>query len=123
MKDIIKKRAGIESTDTTQDEMIDYYIEFVKVQIYKYCNIRILPKMLEFVVIEKVVTILEQDKEVKKEVKSVSRGDTKIEYSSKSSKSSLLKGDILGDVKKELAPYRKITPINVNDLDEEMMDT
>ena len=120
MKEIIKKRSSIGSADTTQDEMIEYYIEFVKAQIFKYCNIRTLPRMLEFVVIEKVITLLEQDKELKKDIKSVSRGDTKIEYSSKSSKISLLKGDILGDVKRELAPYRKIAPINISDLDEEV---
>lgn len=115
MKPLIKMRLGFTEGDTSKDMLIDYYISLVETEIFNYCHISILPKMLEPLVIEKVVTLMRQQADPEQEVKSVSRGDTKIDYSSKASIPSTLKGDILSDVKQQLAPYRKNAPWHKED--------
>lgn len=107
MEAVIKMRLKIAASDTSRDIEIGYWIDVVQNQIFNYCHIDVLPKMLEPLVIEKVVTLMRQQEETEQEIKSLSRGDTKIEYSSKSSIPSTLKGDVLSDVKTQLAPYRK----------------
>lgn len=76
MLEQIKELLGI--ADTSKDGLINYHINTVSKRIINYCNIIEVPVELEYVVIEIVV------KRMTKEtgVKSVTRGDVKVEYES-----------------------------------------
>lgn len=80
MLENIKMLLGL--SDDTKDQMIHYYISKVTDEILSYCNLDELPSKLESIVENKVYGVLKPQFSTKStdEVKSVSRGDTKIEY-------------------------------------------
>lgn len=66
--------------DSTKDQLIYFYIEKVKQKILNYCNLEEVPAQLESFIEDKVINILENQFRDEKQVKSVTRGDTKIDY-------------------------------------------
>lgn len=75
MLELIKQLLGI--TDTSQDTIINHYIDSTKKKIINYCLEDTFPAALAYIVIEIVVKKMNG---VDLAVKSVSRGDTKTDY-------------------------------------------
>lgn len=71
-------------TDDEHDELITYYLSKVKVAVIEYCNVSELTEGLEGFVEDKVVSIMKPlvtgGTQNTGEIKSITRGDTKIEY-------------------------------------------
>lgn len=84
MLENIKLMLGLEDSNTKFDKMILLYISKITSAIFDYCNISELNKGLESFIEDKVYVLM--NPKVKGgtqntgEVKSVTRGDTKIEY-------------------------------------------
>ena len=76
MLDNIKLILGIE--DNKQDDLILLYLAKVETIVVEYCNVGELNSALESFIEDKVVSIIKAKNNG--EVKSVTRGDTKIEY-------------------------------------------
>ncbi|EJO5347145.1 phage head-tail connector protein [Clostridium botulinum] len=84
MLENIKMILGIQ--DDSKDNIINYYIKRYTDKILSYCHLRELPHQLEGFIEEKVINIVnniiqnEQINEEKKNIKSIQRGDTRIEF-------------------------------------------
>ena len=76
MLDNIKLILGIE--DNKQDDLILLYLAKVETIVVEYCTVGELNSVLESFIEDKVVSIIKAKNNG--EVKSVTRGDTKIEY-------------------------------------------
>ena len=74
----------LEIKDNTYDELINLYITKVEFMVLEYCNIKELTEGLRSFIEDKVVSIIKPKVTVGMEntgeIKSISRGDTKIEY-------------------------------------------
>lgn len=73
-------KLALNYTDNTKDNLINLYINKVKKNILNHCNLDTIPTQLESFIEDKVINILETQFKDMKQVKSVSRGDTKIDY-------------------------------------------
>lgn len=79
----VKRKLGISSGDTKQDQLIEEEINDLIIEVLEYCNLKELPRALEPFVKRKVVSYIKSGAtgvvgEWDEEVKSVSRGDTTI---------------------------------------------
>ena len=74
----------LEIKDNTYDELINLYITKVEFMVLEYCNIKELTEGLRSFIEDKVVSIIKPKvtggMENTGEIKSISRGDTRIEY-------------------------------------------
>ncbi|HIG0360397.1 TPA: phage head-tail connector protein [Clostridium sporogenes] len=112
MLENIKLVSGIQ--DDSKDNIINYYINRYREKVLAYCHLRELPHELEGFIEEKVINIVntiiqnEQTNKEKKNVKSVQRGDTRIEFNSLEEKSinSLLV--FTNDDIRELKNFRRV---------------
>lgn len=96
MLENIKMILGI--TDNSKDNLLTYYIMSIERKILNYCNIIELPSELQPVIVDKVVGLMSGSNEVK----SVTRGDTKIDYNI------VNKSYLLDDVKAQLNRFRRV---------------
>ena len=71
-------------TDYKYDELILLYLSKVEIMVLEYCNVSELTRGLKSFIEDKVVSIVKPiitgDTQNTGEIKSISRGDTKIEY-------------------------------------------
>lgn len=115
MLENIKMILGLEDVNK-YDKLIQNYIDKITNMVLEYCNRKKLTKGLEGIIEEKVCSILSDRikdaaniNDSSKSVKSVSRGDTKIEYNTASTydiNTNISSAAILTKVDKEiLAPY------------------
>ncbi|MFR0781370.1 MAG: hypothetical protein ACLSH8_17460 [Zhenhengia sp.] len=79
----VKRKLGISSEDTKQDQLIEEEINDLIIEVLEYCNLKELPRALEPFVKRKVVSYIKSGAtgvvgEWDEEVKSISRGDTTI---------------------------------------------
>ena len=100
-------------TDDKHDNMILLYISKLEILVLDYCNIKELSKGLEGFIEDKVVSIMKPvvtgGTQNTGEIKSISRGDTKIEYNVGEAVQTSLNGVNLTDSdKKILNTYRKV---------------
>ena len=96
-------------TDNKHDNIILLYIDKVEAMILNYCNVNELSRGLESFIEDKVVSIMRTTVgQNTSEVKSISRGDTKIEYNVGEAIQSSSNGVNLTDSDKRiLNTYRK----------------
>lgn len=119
----IKLMLGISEDDTSKDNIINLYIKKVTQLVLNECNILELPVALEGFVEDKVKAVVEAAGIVNNgggstntgEIKSVTRGDTKIEYNVGSgsispSSSTKVNGSMLltNDEIKQLKPFKRL---------------
>lgn len=119
----IKLMLGIAEDDTSKDKIINLYIKKVTQLVLNECNILELPVALEGFVEDKVKAVVEAAGIVNNgggstntgEIKSVTRGDTKIEYNVGSgsispSSSTKVNGSMLltNDEIKQLKPFKRL---------------
>lgn len=119
----IKLMLGISEDDTSKDNIINLYIKKVTQLVLNECNILELPVALEGFVEDKVKAVVEAagivnnggDSTNTGEIKSVTRGDTKIEYNVGSgsispSSSTKVNGSMLltNDEIKQLKPFKRL---------------
>jgi hypothetical protein len=110
MLENIKNILGI--TDDCKDKIIIQYIKKFTQKVFNYCHIKELPKELEGFIEDKVITIMQYKLQninisQEKEVKSIQRGDTKIEYSISEKDEKTLLSFETDDIKK-LNNFRKV---------------
>lgn len=123
MLDNIKLMLGIEDSDASKDKIINLYIKKVTQLVLNECNILELPVALEGFVEDKVKAVVEATGIVNNgggstntgEIKSVTRGDTKIEYnvdgsSASSASNARVNGSMLltNDELKQLKPFKRL---------------
>ena len=93
-------------TDDKYDNVIELYMSKVESLVLEYCNIKQLTAGLEGFIEDKVVSIM---KHRTNNIKSISRGDTKIEYNVGEAVQASSNGVNLTDSdKKILNTYRKV---------------
>ena len=102
----------LEIKDNTYDELINLYITKVEFMVLEYCNIKELTEGLRSFIEDKVVSIIKPKvtggMENTGEIKSISRGDTKIEYNvGEASETSLGSSYLTNSDKLALKPYVK----------------
>ena len=99
----------LDITDNKHDNIILLYIDKVEAMILNYCNVNELSRGLESFIEDKVVSIMRTTVgQNTSEVKSISRGDTKIEYNVGEAIQSSSNGVNLTDSDKRiLNTYRK----------------
>ena len=100
-------------TDNKHDNMILLYISKVSTMVIDYCNVSELSKGLESFIEDKVVSIMKPTitggTQNNGEIKSISRGDTKIEYNVGEAVQTSSNGVNLTDSdRKILNTYRKV---------------
>ncbi|AZV57930.1 phage head-tail connector protein [Clostridium sp. AWRP] len=100
----------LEIQDDSKDKIISEYIEKVTQKVLNYCNIKSLPKKLEEFVEDKVISIIQYKlkNSNNKEVKSIQRGDTRIEYEASSEKDERILLSFEADEMRELNNFRKV---------------
>lgn len=111
MLENIKLILGIQ--DDSKDNIINYYINRYREKVLSYCHLRELPHELEGFIEEKVINIVSavvKNENITKEqkIKSIQRGDTRIEFLLEDEKSinSLLIFN--NDDIRELKAFRKV---------------
>ena len=97
--------------DDSKDNIIKYYIKRFREKVLSYCHLKDVPEEFIEEKVVSVVTIIiqnEQMKKEKKDIKSIQRGDTKIEFNSLEEKSinSLLV--FTNDDIRELKNFRRV---------------
>ena len=100
-------------TDYKHDNIISLYLDKISTIVLNYCNVNELSKGLESFVEDKVVSIMKPlvtgGTQNTGEIKSISRGDTKIEYNVGEAVQTSSNGVSLTDSdKKILNTYRKV---------------
>ena len=100
-------------TDNKHDNMILLYLDKISTIVLNYCNVNELSKGLEGFVEDKVVSIMKPivtgGTQNTGEIKSISRGDTKIEYNVSEAVQTSSNGINLTDSdRKILNTYRKV---------------
>ena len=100
-------------TDDKHDNMILLYLDKISIVVLDYCNVKELCKGLESFIEDKVVSIMKPTitggVQNTGEIKSISRGDTKIEYNVGEAVQTSSNGVNLTDSdKKVLNTYRKL---------------
>ena len=90
-------------TDDKYDNVIELYMSKVESLILEYCNIKQLTAGLEGFIEDKVVSIMNLT--ITGGIKSVSRGDTRIEYVTQTSSNGV---SLTDSDKKILNTYRKV---------------
>ena len=97
-------------TDNKHDNIILLYIDKVEAMILNYCNVNELSRGLESFIEDKVVSIMRTTVgQNTSEVKSISRGDTKIEYNvGEAIQTSSNSVNLTDSDKKILNVYRKV---------------
>lgn len=120
---LIKTLIPISTNDTSCDTLILFYYKKLSTEILQYCNLTEMPEELNYFIIEKLASILRGklpssntgNEEMVKQglIKSISRGDTKIEYNtdaiSSSSSVSVINSFLTSDEKTYLRnTYRKV---------------
>ena len=123
MLENIKLLLGIDEDDTSKDKIINLYILKVTQLVLNECNISELPFELEGFVEDKVVAVVGNLGIVNNgggsvntgEIKSVTRGDTRIEYnvdssSASSSSNTRVNGSMLltDDEIRQLKPFKRL---------------
>ena len=103
----------LEIKDNTYDELINLYITKVEFMVLEYCNIKELTEGLRSFIEDKVVSIMKPivtgGTQNTGEIKSISRGDTKIEYNvGEASDTSLGSSYLTNSDKLALKPYVKV---------------
>ena len=100
-------------TDNKHDNIILLYLDKISTIVLDYCNVNELSKGLESFVEDKVVSIMKPivtgGTQNTGEIKSISRGDTKIEYNvGEASDTSLGSSYLTNSDKLALKPYVKV---------------
>ena len=100
-------------TDNKHDNIIELYISKIETMVIDYCNVKELSLGLESFVEDKVVSIMKSivtgGTQNTGEIKSISRGDTKIEYNvGEASDTSLGSSYLTNSDKLALKPYVKV---------------
>ena len=99
-------------TDYKYDELILLYLSKVEIMVLEYCNVSELTRGLKSFIEDKVVSIVKPiitcDTQNTGEIKSISRGDTRIEYNVGDATVSTSNGATLTSTDKEfLKQYRR----------------
>ena len=94
-------------TDDKHDNIILLYISKVEAMVVDYCNVNELSMGLESFIEDKVVSIMKSTV-VGSEVKSISRGDTRIEYNVSEATQTSNGVNLTDSDKKILNTYRKV---------------
>ena len=100
-------------TDDSQDNLILLYLAKVETMVVDYCNVNELTEGLESFIEDKVVSIMKPlvtgGTQNTGEIKSISRGDTKIEYNvGEAVQASSNSANLTDADKKILNTYRKV---------------
>ena len=100
-------------TDDKHDNMILLYLDKISIAVLNHCNVKELNRGLESFVEDKVVSIMKPlvtgGTQNTGEIKSISRGDTKIEYNVGEAVQTSSNGvDLTDSDKKILNTYRKV---------------
>ena len=100
-------------TDDKHDNMILLYLDKISTIVLDYCNVNELSRGLESFIEDKVVSIMKPlvtgGTQNTGEIKSISRGDTKIEYNvGEASDTSLGSSYLTNSDKLALKPYMKV---------------
>ena len=100
-------------TDDKHDNIISLYLDKISTIVLDYCNVNELSKGLESFIEDKVVSIMKPlvtgGTQNTGEIKSISRGDTKIEYNvSEAVQTSSNSVNLTDSDKKILNTYRKV---------------
>ena len=100
-------------TDDKHDNIIELYISKIENLVLEYCNIKELTTGLEGFIEDKVISIMKPlvtgGTQNTGEIKSISRGDTKIEYNvGEASDTSLGSSYLTNSDKLALKPYVKV---------------
>ena len=100
-------------TDDKHDNLILLYLSKVEAMVIDYCNVSELSKGLESFIEDKVVSIMKTivtgGTQNTSEIKSISRGDTRIEYNvGEASDTSLGSAYLTNSDKLALKPYVKV---------------
>ncbi|MCR1871521.1 phage head-tail connector protein [Longicatena caecimuris] len=103
----------LEITDNSKDKLINRYISKVTQKVLNYCHIDELPIELEGFVEDKVISIMQYKLQANsdkssREVKSIQRGDTKIEFATISEKDEKTLLNFSNLDMKELNSFRKV---------------
>lgn len=76
----IKKLLGISLDDESKDFLLEFILENVQETIKNYCNITEIPNELGTFIQAKVISIFRYESNKYKGVKSITEGDTKIDF-------------------------------------------
>ncbi len=105
MIDEIKELLGI--TDNSRDTLINYYIKSIGNEIMSYCNIKQVPIELETFIQNKVISILRYETNEYRGIKSISEGDTRLEFAIENNGADTLTYSINDSDKKILMNFRR----------------
>ena len=67
-------------TDTSKDNLINYYINSISSEIMNYCNLKSIPTSLESFIQNKVISIFRFESNEYKGLKSLTEDDVKLEF-------------------------------------------
>ncbi|WP_333861748.1 phage head-tail connector protein [Clostridium sp.] len=104
----------LEIIDNSKDKLINRYISKVTQKVLNYCNLKELPIELQGFVEDKVISIMQyklqstSSDNSSREVKSIQRGDTKIEFATMSEKDEKTLLNFSNLDMKELNSFRKV---------------
>ncbi|WP_346930276.1 phage head-tail connector protein [Clostridium sp.] len=104
----LKKLLGISLDDDSKDFSLEFISENVQETVKNYCNITEIPKELETFIQAKVVSIFRYESNEYKGVKSISEGDTKIDFAIENNGADNLTYSLNDSDKKILRNFRKI---------------
>lgn len=105
MLENIKMLLSIASEDTSKDALIHYYINVITRKVLKYCNLSSLPEEIIPFIENKVVLVLKAP-DTTNNIKSIQRGDTRLEYTGQKTQTELI--NLTDQDKKELNSFRKV---------------
>lgn len=106
MRGYIKAVLGIK--DDSKDILLDYYIESVSNDVKNYCNLNDIPESLEMFIKKKVISIFKYELSEYKGVKSISEGDTRLEFAIEGNGEESKIYSLNDNDRKELRNFRKV---------------
>jgi hypothetical protein len=103
----LKKLLGISLDDKSKDFLLEFILENVQETVKNYCNITEIPKELETFIQAKVISIFRYENNDYKGLKSISEGDTKLDFDIENNSADTLTNSINDSDKKILRSFRK----------------
>lgn len=107
MLEQIKIVLGI--TDTSKDNLINYYINSISSEVMNYCNLKSIPTNLEYFIQSKVISIFRYESNEYKGIKSLVEGDVKLEFAIQHNGADTMAYSLNDEDKKVLRNFRRRT--------------